>query len=286
MIVLDRLALADYFEPKDLVNEIYRQCPDLKLPIPIKDIAKACGILAIEPLNLHSTTKLEGILFSDRLKEYGVIFFKPHPQVIGRERFSIGHELGHHLSQHHEAINVCIDTKVQKMDSGTKKVQEDEANDFSKFILMPEFLLRPLLSLEPFTLEVAVRISAQAEVSFSALANRCCELLNECKMILVYSKDHQCVYSWANWSILGDIKLKKLRGQALPDGSQTLKTSYRDNTISVFETVQPKVWFDDSSDAMIPEHVIEQTYFQENGYAVTLLIIDPNQEHINLLKED
>ncbi|HHY0606388.1 TPA: hypothetical protein ACVU5H_003842 [Vibrio parahaemolyticus] len=41
-----------------------------------------------------------------------------------------------------------------------------------------------------------------------------------------------------------------------------------------------------SGDAMLPERVIEQTYFQENGYAVTLLIIDPNQEHINLLKED
>jgi Zn-dependent peptidase ImmA (M78 family) len=272
MINIDRLALADCFEPEELVDEIYRQCPDLELPIPVAEIAKACDIVGIEPLKLASSTKLEGILFSDIYKEYGVIFYKQHPDIAGRERFSISHELGHHLLQHHARVNLCLNTSVAL----SNKDREQEANKFAKLLLMPEFLLRPYLSAKPFSLELVNDLSSIAQVSVSALANRCCEILDAHLMVMIHSKDNVCSYCWAAWSALSGYRLKKLRNNPIPAGSHISESPRLEEEIVAQCEVDPAVWFEESGEKGLPARVTEQTYYQQNGYAITLLVIEPD----------
>ncbi|MDW6002328.1 ImmA/IrrE family metallo-endopeptidase [Vibrio mangrovi] len=268
MINIDRLALADFFTPEELVNEIFRQCPDLRIPIPVKDIAKACGIIDIVELGLSENSRLEGMLVSDSVKEYGIIFHKKHTDISGRERFSIAHELGHHLLQHHSPNNYCIDNFT----SYYQKEFEVEANAFSELLLMPESIVLPDLNSKDVSLNLFNEISSRLDVSFSAMANRCCKLLS-LPMAIVHAKDNVCSYCWANWDALASWKLKYLKEQALPLESLIVNERALQNEITDKQVVSSNAWFEESEGYSLPERVLEQTYYQDNGYSVTLVLV-------------
>lgn len=270
MISIDRMALADYFKPEELVDEIYRQCPDLKLPIPVIDIALASGILTVNPLNLSPSAKLEGILLSDPLKEFGVILYKKHTGIIGRERFSISHELGHHLLQHHSSMQVCL----VPFSSVSDEILEKEANKFATLLLMPKHLLQPYLSEQSLSLELIINLASKAEVSVAALANRCCEISNNSACIIIHSKDNICSYAWVKVPKSSNYQLKTQKKQIIPVGSHISKQPYTEETITTQRIISPSIWFKKNDESSLPSTVKEQTYYQKDGYAITLLIVD------------
>ena len=126
------MELGDCFTPDQLVEEIFRQQPKLTPPIPIEEIAAAVGISEIRPI---STEEVEGMLVANESKSKGVIFYK-EGSPLGRQRFTIGHELGHFLLLHHGFKQQCSPSDIQFGASSPQLLElENEANEFSQSLL-------------------------------------------------------------------------------------------------------------------------------------------------------
>ncbi|MET1253817.1 ImmA/IrrE family metallo-endopeptidase [Aliikangiella maris] len=266
MLKLDTMELADAFSPKELVDEIYRQCPDITPPVPVKELAYAAGIIKIEPIDTES---IEGMLVTGEGKEYGVIYFnKSNNRPIGRQRFTIGHELGHFLLLHHNGNRTCSNADVS-FSSYSLDTIEKEANDFSQLLLLPEHLLKKEFdSLLP-SIENLQEISDLFQMSFEATANKCTKYGSK-PFALFYSKDDKLRYCWRDFKKV-PYALNIDKGELLPESSQARQLKVKEQSVSEEVRVQASCWFKNTEKHKLPEIMIEQTFFQKNGYKVTLL---------------
>lgn len=143
---IDRIELADCGSPEKIVAEILRQQPDIPVPIPIEDLAKAVGITVIHRLE---TASFEGGLVTQPERVDGVILVNGNGSRQ-RQRFTIGHELGHYLIIAHQPVRpgqfTCSteDMAIRTADRDDRaKRMEMEANRFSAAMLMPLARFRP-----------------------------------------------------------------------------------------------------------------------------------------------
>jgi hypothetical protein len=92
-------------------------------------------------------------------------------------RFSIAHELGHHVLDHFgdRPHAVCTDTAPQRRFSPGKRDVETEAQVFAASVLMPRALLAHRCAAAP-SLEVAQQIASEFRTSLPASAIRFVEL--------------------------------------------------------------------------------------------------------------
>ena len=106
------------------------------IPVPVERIAKSQGIvIQYAPLD----SELSGMAFiKEGVRIIGVNALH-HPN---RQRFTIAHELGHHmLHAHLLGSNVHVDTIVLKRDPASAEgvvLNEIEANAFAAQLLMPD----------------------------------------------------------------------------------------------------------------------------------------------------
>ncbi|MHB1421085.1 MAG: ImmA/IrrE family metallo-endopeptidase [Bacillota bacterium] len=266
MINLDCMELGDCFTPEQLVEKIFRQCPDIKAPIPIREIARAVGIVDIKTM---STENVEGMLVADDAKSAGVIFFK-ESSPLGRQRFTIGHELGHFLLLHHGSEQSCAPDDIKFCSSSNAlKSLEFEANQFSELLLMPEDLVSRAINGSILNMELLKSISGDFEISFEAMANKCSSLSNT-PFALIYSKDGVVRYCWRDrkrfpwW-----VPFKK--NDLLPPSSQAISLSQPEETISSPVEVDPTEWISINDKQSTPDKLFEQTYTQLDGYQVTMI---------------
>lgn len=143
---IDRIELADCGSPEKIVAEILRQHPDIPVPIPIEELAEAVGITAIHRLQ---TASFEGGLVTQPERVDGVILVNGNGSRQ-RQRFTIGHELGHYLIVAHQPARAgqftCSkeDMAIRTADRDDRaKRMEMEANRFSATMLMPLARFRP-----------------------------------------------------------------------------------------------------------------------------------------------
>ena len=262
------MELADCFTPEELVSKIFSLSPNLKLPIPITAVAKECGILLCAPVKLEASS-FTGALISDSGKDYGVILYKAYPQVPGRERFTIAHELGHHLLQHHNSAVFCGQTGVAN--EATQEA-EQEADSFATQLLMPRHLIESYLQPKQITLELIKELSVLAVTSFSATAKRSCALLSgQASIIFIYSKDGLFRYAdSSNEELKKYLSLSK--GDQMPENSCVLNMVYQPESFTKQNKIISSDWFYDVTDEN--DDLVEQVYSQENGYAVTLISVN------------
>lgn len=264
MIILDRMALADCFSPEELVSEIFRQCPDLPLPIPINEIASATGIVKLIPICSQS---IEGMLVSDPGKNNGVIYYNPDPRKpIGRQRFTIGHELGHFLLLNHGPSMTCAAEDIKNFSKNTLKPFEDEANKFSQLLLLPNHLIQNEIDDKEPTIELLCCTSEKFNMSFEATANKCSSYGGQ-PFALVYSKDGLVRYCWRDWRKF-PFQLPLKKGDAIPHRDRILIN--KNQSITKQSLVNPSLWLNPEEE--LPKYLLEQTYTQENGYQVTMLV--------------
>jgi hypothetical protein len=91
------MELADLASPSKIVAGIFKQLPEVILPVPVKEIALSLDISEIAPL---STSGYVGGLIVDEGASEGVILVSANDSEK-RKRFTIGHELGHFLIPWH-----------------------------------------------------------------------------------------------------------------------------------------------------------------------------------------
>lgn len=113
-------------------------------PVPIDKIARKCGVI-IQYASLDD--QLSGMAFIKNNVSYIGVNSLHHPN---RQRFTIAHELGHHVL-HKELLgsSVHVDKVILKRDqvsSSGVDLNEIEANAFAAEILMPTEWIDALLS--------------------------------------------------------------------------------------------------------------------------------------------
>ena len=273
MISLDLIELADLSRPTQIATEIIKQNPGVQAPIPLEEIAFSAGIREINKKPLDG---LEGALIANPEKSEGIILIKEdsRPQ---RQRFTLGHELGHFLIPRHGHQMSCglsdLTTRDQKTLNSTQRM-ELEANQFSAELLMPSLLVRqyPGFRDKP-SIERLIRMAADFDVSFEACAQRYVALHDD-PVAIVFAHEALVRYSTKNDGF--PFWIKPGKGSALPAKSDVTCV----NTVSL-GCSDAACWLDSSRYFELPEEVIEEVYTMEKGYTATLLYFD---EEVNELE--
>lgn len=263
MVQLDLIELADLVRPEQLVAEILRQNPDLPIPVPVEELARAAGISRIEPL---ASDGFEGTLIANATKSEGAIFYSsrsPRP----RQRFTIGHEFGHYLLPWHR--QTTFQCTAEDISSRANKEWEIQANQFSAELLIPGPLVKTrLLKLKDPELAHVLALRDEFETSMEMTARRVVEL-SEYACAVVFSKDNVVRYSVR--SPFFDQRLCVKKGDKLPSKSASRNaTSDPDD----WHEIDAHWWLVERRDDDYPEAVYEQTFVQESGHKVTLLTYD------------
>jgi len=122
-------------------------------PIDIKALANLCGVQVVER---EFPEDISGLLIE---LEAGPVIGIHLWQNEGRQRFTIAHELGHHLLRHHDKFH--LDLAAPSSGEGDDPLYdwrlEREANDFAANLLMPASLVRDAYKATPDTGAIARR---------------------------------------------------------------------------------------------------------------------------------
>lgn len=265
---LDRIEIESAgSDPVRLARAIHRQIPDHEGAVPVHEIARA---LDIEEIREQPLSSFEGCLITDLNKSRGAILVNASSNRR-RRRYSIAHELGHFLNERHEptepeGFRCTTGDMAYPVRSGRHLRQEREANSFAIELLAPERLLRKRLN-RPADLEHVLVIANQLTISREAAARRYVALHGE-RLAVVFSigdrvryvekgNDFPATTVWAN--------------DALPP----LPPCPRGATdLTNLDEVSAPVWLSRPNDGTL----FLQTLYQAEGYAMTLLLLDPDKE--------
>lgn len=131
----------------------------------------------------------EGRLSTNGTK--GVITVNIRDSNLHRQRFTIGHELGHFLI--HKSIESNFDCNSQALDCWFAKTEyekrEIEANEFSGELLIPSFLLKKDIKNERPDLNLIRNISEKYQLSLTVSAKRIVEVSDEAIAVVLFNKN-------------------------------------------------------------------------------------------------
>lgn len=266
MVQLDLIELADLVRPEQLVAEIVRQNPDLPVPVPLEDLAQLAGISKIEAF---ASDGFEGALIANATKSEGAIFFSSRAPRA-RQRFTIGHELGHYLLPWHRQLT--FQCTAEDISARTNKDWEIQANQFAAELLMPASLLkRRLTALREPELAHILALGQEFETSVEMTARRVVEL-SDYACAVVFSKDDVVRY-WARSDYFAPWLCVR-KGSRLPAASQSRVPS---GDHEEWNELEAHWWLAEprEGEEELPESVFEQTLVQDGGFKVTLLAYEP-----------
>lgn len=104
---------------------------DLLLPVKVVDITNRCGV-CIRPLAESLCQNFSGIASVDQDTGKHVIYCNPY-ESANRQRFTIAHELGHHVLGH----TMYGDRYIDNFKDDIYQPDENAANSFAAEIIMP-----------------------------------------------------------------------------------------------------------------------------------------------------
>lgn len=265
---LDRIEIeAAGSDPVRLARAIHRQMPDHEGAVPVHEIARA---LDIDEIREQPLSSFEGCLITDRDKSRGAILVNASSNRQ-RRRYSIAHELGHFLNERHAAtepggFRCTTGDMAYPAGSGRHLRQEREANSFAIELLAPERLLRKRLN-RSADIEHVLAIANEMEISREAAARRYVALHGE-RLAVLFSA--------------GDRVRYVEKGNAFPgttvwanDVLPPLPPCPRDGTdLTNLDEVSAPVWLSRPNGGGL----FLQTLYQTDGYAMTLLVLDADEE--------
>lgn len=273
-IKLELMDLADLTRPKDIVDEILRQNPNISFPIPLDDIASAVGIKDVRYQPLDG---LEGALVANEEKSEGIIVVNENT-IPTKQRFTLGHELGHFLIPSHGHNMRCSPKDLNARQGKNSRILdiEAEANFFSSKLLMPSKLIatRGFIDTVP-SFENILKLKSLCDVSLQACVNNYINLHGDYLAVII-SNNRKISYGLnANNNPLW---LNANKGSQIPSRSHTASVDLsKVNTITSNE-VDISTWFSPNNRFEYPDTIIEETLVQENGWAATLLWIEEIEE--------
>jgi hypothetical protein len=271
-IKLDRMAIEEAGpNPRRMAEAIHGQLGALNGAIPVREIAQA---LDIEEIRQVSPKGFEAALVTGPERDVGGILVNASSPAR-RQKFSIGHELGHFLNPWHRSLDADGGFACRVEDIwGTWRspsrelqrhlAQEREANRFAIELLAPRKCFRPFLAGIP-DLSVVLRLADQLDLSKEACARRYVEL-HEQPTALVYSQN--CLVRYVERT--DEFPFVNCRPK---DRLPPVPPSEGHDGLSAHVEADPRDWL------ARPRHnsLVVQTLSQSAGYAITLLALDLSQ---------
>lgn len=281
-MIIDRIELADLANPTLLAKAVIEQLPDnLELPIPVRDIATALDIINIQAM---TTSGFEGGLITDSDKSSGYILINEN-NAPRRQRFTIGHELGHYLNPWHkpstEGKFLCKaqDMVVSGASSNTQQKMEIEANQFSSALLMPDkFMNQDLRHMADPDISHIVSLADKYDVSKESMGRRYAELQDE-PCAIVFSQNGKLIYS-VKGQDFPQLSIRQ-KGESLPLNCLTKGYTSLSGESSDWQECASDIWLRNAAEY---ESVYEQVLPQTGGYRITMLTlgeeIDEDEEDL------
>lgn len=265
---IDRIELADCGSPETIISEILRQIPDMPIPVPIEELAAAVDITAIHRM---TSAGFEGGLVTQPERRDGVILVNSNGSAQ-RQRFTIGHELGHYLIMAHKPPMAgqftCskADMAVRKADRDDRaKRMEMEANRFSAGILMPLVRFKPdMRSLGSPDLKHILTLAERYDISKEATALQYV-LQSDAACAVVLSKDGMVkrTYKPGRFPFIE-------AGTGSPLPMPSLSARMKDRAGSAWDELSSGVWLSarDGKQSVL----LEQALPLSGGWMMTLLV--------------
>lgn len=268
MLTFDRVELADIHNPEALAQAIFAQKPDIPIPVPIEDLVIANDIRQVE--KLVDAPGFVGMLVTDEFKSYGQVWVGDMRKT--RQRFTIAHEFGHFLLPHHKQMNYRCSSRdmTQGEQGGTPEAEREwEANRFAAELMLPkQQFIKRLGKVAAPCLSHVQRLADAFDMSIEATARRYLNLAGF-PCCLVFSKDGFVVKPPTRSSDFS-YWLSTSLNQKVPSSSSA---AGQNEGLEDFNEIPGDEWL--ATDyRKVPEYIQEQTLFQENGYAITLLWIE------------
>jgi hypothetical protein len=274
---LDRMALDDVgANPARIAGAIHDQLKDVKGAVPVFEVAMALDILdiRIEPL-----TTFEGALVTTAERGEGSILLNKNASRQ-RQRFTAGHELLHFLSPIHRPTSEggfwCsrADMTERRLDAqDLHQRQEAEANVFAIELLAPRSHIKPYLRRAP-SLGAVMEMASSLDISKEAAARRYVECHGE-TLAVVFSRNGRVLY----FDVARDFpRLALGKGMSLPK----LTGGSDETPLGAMEEVPADDWLSTPSGVEMEA----QTLQQQNGYAMTLLHVLPDEDDEDMGIED
>ncbi|MCC0026733.1 MAG: ImmA/IrrE family metallo-endopeptidase [Brucellaceae bacterium] len=275
-LVLDRMDIeeAGGANPDRLAAAIHRQLRSQGLttgPVPVEAIATALDIIDIR---IESLSNVEGGLVTTAERGIGSILVSAAASQP-RQRFTIGHELGHFLNVCHAPTGpdgfTCSKTDLRSGDDCTRKDlsrhdrQEREANRFAACLLLPDYRLIRYIDDNP-DLGQVLGAARDLHCSRESVARRYSELL-ELPNAMLFSKDGKLRYFVRSGGI-GSLDI------GVGDPLRDLPPANGDTGLSDIEDMSSVGWlrYGQERDLTI------QTLHQQNGYAMTLVTVSDHPD--------
>ncbi|MBV1699548.1 MAG: ImmA/IrrE family metallo-endopeptidase [Hyphomicrobiales bacterium] len=268
--------------PEGLVSRILKAEPSLRVPVPVEEL---CGKLDISSVEYEALEGLEGALITTSERESGIILVKETSHRF-RQRFTIGHELGHFLIPTHmpnsDGRFLCsrADMLLQHAEGKDRRTKmEVEANRFSSLLLIPPPLLRPRLKDDP-NLNQLVKLASEFEVSKEAMARAYAfyhtELL---AFVLMHSGIVRRIYKHPSFPC---VAVDVGRTAPTPSGATSA------GMITDVKECLPDHWIRVERGRPAPK-LYEQTIGQQNNYSMVMLWLEKakdNSDYENFDREE
>jgi Zn-dependent peptidase ImmA (M78 family) len=262
-----RMRLADLGSPEALAHCIITHYPGIEIPIPLKRIAEAVGIVDIVG---QPTSSFEGALVTTAAKGTGSIAYNIASR-IERRRFTIAHEIGHFLIPWHDTSAQCATTDMGVLKSqDTRKNKEAEANRFAAALLtQPVLYTRDIRRFGSPETEHVLALATKYRVSKEMAARRYTELCDHvCAIVFSHRGAVRYFVKSRNCPFVDLIK-----GNPLPPDSRSARARGQPGHLSEWTETSPEIWFGESR-RTIGKVIYEQFLEQQDGYRLTMLTID------------
>lgn len=147
-----------------------RLIKEYQLRLPIEIDVEGLAALRGAIVRREKLTGCEGRLV--KRGKHGIISIKDDISEVGRERFTIAHELGHFELNHSSAeLMICADKDIQLWNNKSKAT-EASANLFAAELLMPEAMFKPLCVKDEPSLALIENLAEEFRTSLQATALR------------------------------------------------------------------------------------------------------------------
>jgi Zn-dependent peptidase ImmA (M78 family) len=272
ILTLDRMAIEEAGpNPDKLAAAIHAQLGVKTGAVPIHTIAGALDIVHVREERLPG---MEGALVMTPDRNRGAIFANARSSRQ-RRRFTIAHELGHFLNPWHEPPNpvafACTAEDLRttwrdlSRDANRHWQQESEANRFAIELLAPASRVIRYLKGIP-DLERVIALAANLDISKEAAARRYVGLCERPTAIVFGHKGN--VGYFERHPDFPFVSCRK--GDPLP----SCETTPDPGVLTGHMQSEPRDWL-----ARLPQReLLTQRLFQANGYSMTLLMLDGDDE--------
>lgn len=239
-----------------------------------REVTKRWGIKRAEDIRIEAIARAEGLRIVEgplrgargRLSSGPAPVIRVAENTIneGARRFTIAHELGHHVLKHpaHTSESACALARADGPPDPGERDYEAEANAFASELLLPRHLVAPKCEGAP-TLEIPRSIAFEFMMSVPASAIRYVQL-TRARCSAIYSERGEI--EWAPKS--HGFKTRFPRGRKLPSGSMAMECSRNANVHDEARSIDANVWFDTKERIDIVEH---SAPVSEAGGVITLL---------------